>query len=90
MSEDSSIAVDHRPAAPAQCAGFGDAGRNAHRSCGPVWMTKEAMWQNVDAPSLRHAMELENRTQVLGNFTGCMEEAMAAFGTGRKPSWEKL
>lgn len=55
MSEDSSIAVDHRPAAPAQCAGFGDAGRNAHRSCGPVWMTKEAMWQNVDAPSLRQA-----------------------------------
>jgi len=55
-----------------------------------VWMTKKGLWSNVDAPSLRHAMELENRTQVLGNFTGCMEEAMKAFGEGRKPAWKKL
>ena len=55
-----------------------------------VWMTKKGLWSNVDAPSLRHAMELENRTQVLGNFTGCMEEAMKAFGEGRKPAWNKL
>jgi enoyl-CoA hydratase len=55
-----------------------------------VWMTKKGLWSNVDAPSLRHAMELENRTQVLGNFTGCMEEAIAAFGAGRKPQWKRL
>ncbi|MCG3170060.1 MAG: putative enoyl-CoA hydratase echA12 [Pseudomonadales bacterium] len=55
-----------------------------------VWMTKKGLWSNVDAPSLRHAMELENRTQVLGTFTGCMEEAMQAFGSGRKPDWKPL
>ena len=33
-----------------------------------VYMTKLGMWANLDAPSLRHAMELENRTQVLGHL----------------------
>ncbi len=55
-----------------------------------VWMTKKGLSANLDAPSLRHAMELENRTQVLGYFTGNMEEAVDAFGEGRKPSWKKL
>lgn len=55
-----------------------------------VWMTKKGLWANVDAPSLRHAMELENRTQVLGYFTGCMEESMKAFQEGRAPRWSPL
>lgn len=55
-----------------------------------VWMTKKGLWANQDAPSLRHAMELENRTQVLGYFSGNMEEAMQAFAEGRKPHWKKL
>jgi len=55
-----------------------------------VWMTKKGLWANVDAPGLRHAMELENRTQVLGCFTGCMEESMQAFQEGRAPRWKKL
>lgn len=55
-----------------------------------VWMTKKGLWANVDAPSLRHAMELENRTQVLGYFTGCMEESMQAFQEGRPPRWSPL
>lgn len=55
-----------------------------------VWMTKKGLWANVDAPSLRHAMEIENRTQVLGYFTGCMEESMKAFQEGRAPSWSPL
>jgi len=55
-----------------------------------VWMTKKGLWTNVDAPSLRHAMELENRTQVLGTFTGCTEEAMQAFSEGRPPRWKPL
>ncbi|HND15193.1 MAG TPA: hypothetical protein PLN78_09445, partial [Pseudomonadales bacterium] len=55
-----------------------------------VWMTKKGLWVNVDAPSLRHAMELENRTQVLGYFTGCMEESMHAFQEGRPPRWRRL
>lgn len=55
-----------------------------------VWMTKSGMWANLDAPSLRHAMELENRTQVLGFFTGNMEEAMQAFVEKRDPQWKPL
>ncbi|MEM1113776.1 MAG: enoyl-CoA hydratase-related protein [Pseudomonadota bacterium] len=62
---------------------------NANAEYG-VWMTKKGFWQNLDAPSLRRAMELENRTQVLGYFSGCMEEAMAAFAEGRKPQWKPL
>jgi len=55
-----------------------------------VWMTRKGIRVNQDAPSLRHAMELENRTQVLGYFSGCMEEAMEAFQQGRAPVWKKL
>ncbi len=55
-----------------------------------VWMTKKGLWANLDAPSLRHAMELENRTQVLGSFSGCMEESMQAFVEGREPQWKPL
>ena len=55
-----------------------------------VWMTKSGMWANLDAPSLRHAMELENRTQVLGTFTGNMREAMHAFREKRDPRWKPL
>ncbi len=55
-----------------------------------VWMTKKGLRANLDAPSLRHAMELENRTQVLGYFSGCMEEAMQAFQEGREPRWRRL
>jgi enoyl-CoA hydratase len=52
-----------------------------------IWMTKRGLWANLDAPSLRHAIELENRTQVLGTFTGNMGEAMAAFQEKRPPTW---
>ena len=52
-----------------------------------IWMTKRGFWANLDAPSLRHAIELENRTQVLGTFTGNMAEAMVAFQQKRPPTW---
>lgn len=55
-----------------------------------VWMTKKGLWANLDAPSLRHAIEMENRTQVLGYFTGNMKEAMAAFIEKRAPKWKRL
>lgn len=55
-----------------------------------TWMTKVGMWSNLEAPSLRHAMELENRTQVLGYFTGNMVEAMHAFREKRAPLWKPL
>ena len=55
-----------------------------------TWMTKVGMWANLDAPSLRYAMEIENRTQVLGFFTGNMTEAMDAFREKREPRWKPL
>jgi len=55
-----------------------------------VWMTKRGLWANIDAPSIRHALELENRTQVLGTFTGNMTEAMIAFREKRPPDWSPM
>jgi enoyl-CoA hydratase len=55
-----------------------------------VYMTKLGMWANLDAPSLRHAIELENRTQVLGTFTGNMTEAGRAFVEKRDPTWKPM
>jgi len=55
-----------------------------------VYMTKLGMWANLDAPSLRHAIELENRTQVLGTFTRNMTEAGRAFVEKRDPEWNPM
>jgi len=55
-----------------------------------VWMTKRGLWANLDAPSIRHALELENRTQVLGTFTGNMTNAMIAFREKRPPEWSPM
>ena len=55
-----------------------------------VWMTKLGANATLDSPSLRHAMELENRTQVLGTFTDNMAEASEAFREGREPRWNPL
>jgi enoyl-CoA hydratase/carnithine racemase len=55
-----------------------------------TWMTKETMWQNLDAPSLRHALDLENRTQVMCTATGELEQAFAAFSEKRPPQWRGL
>lgn len=55
-----------------------------------VWMTKLGANAALDTPSLRHAMELENRTQILGTFTGNMREASEAFREGREPRWNPL
>ena len=55
-----------------------------------VRMTKVGMWANLDASSLRAAMELENRTQVLGTFTGNMTEAGEAFRERRDPQWKPM
>ncbi|MDI2125983.1 enoyl-CoA hydratase/isomerase family protein [Yinghuangia seranimata] len=55
-----------------------------------VWMTKKGLWSGVDATSLRQQLELENRTQVLGTFTGNMTEAAAAFRERRAPVWKGM
>ncbi|BAN02976.1 enoyl-CoA hydratase/isomerase family protein [Ilumatobacter coccineus] len=55
-----------------------------------TWMTKETMWQTVDAPSLRHALDIENRTQIMCSANGDIAEARAAFVEKRPPNWQGL
>lgn len=62
---------------------------NANNEFG-VWMTKKGCRSSLDAPSLRHVMEMENRTQVLGYFSGNMQEAKNAFIEKRAPKWKPL
>jgi enoyl-CoA hydratase len=50
-------------------------------------MTKELLDANAAASSLRHAIQNEDRTQVLCNFTGDVGEAVAAFREGRPPEF---
>jgi enoyl-CoA hydratase len=52
-----------------------------------VWMTKEVMWANLDAPNMEAAVHLENRTQILALTTGDFREAAAAFTEKRPPRW---
>jgi enoyl-CoA hydratase/carnithine racemase len=55
-----------------------------------VWMTKETMWQTVDAPSLRHALDIENRTQVMCTTSGDLANSFAAFREDGTPQWSPL
>lgn len=55
-----------------------------------VWMTKETMWQTVDSPSLRHALDIENRTQVMCSATGDLDASFAAFRGGAATEWGPL
>ncbi len=55
-----------------------------------TWMTKETMWQTIDAPSLRHALDIENRTQIMCSSVGDIAEARAAFVDKRPPVWGGL
>lgn len=55
-----------------------------------VWMTKETMWQTIDAPSLRHAFDIENRTQIMCVGSGELERAFSGFGDRSRPTWSAL
>ena len=61
--------------------------RIARNSPFGVRMTKQVLEQNVDAPGIRAAVELENRTQVLATRTEDMHEALAAFREKRPPTF---
>ncbi len=50
-----------------------------------VWMTKEVMWANLEVSSFSAAIDMENRTQVLGLLTEDHREAVAAFLEKRPP-----
>jgi enoyl-CoA hydratase len=55
-----------------------------------VWMTKETMWQTIDAPSLRHALDIENRTQALCAQTGDLAHSFASFREDGTSRWNPL
>jgi len=54
-----------------------------------IRMTKEVMWSQLEIPSLRAGIDLENRTQVLSSFTGDMAEAVAAFLEKRPARYQR-
>lgn len=55
-----------------------------------VWQTKLGLNISLDAPSLRHAKELENRTQMLTALTGNPAEAALAHQQKRPAVWDAL
>jgi enoyl-CoA hydratase/carnithine racemase len=55
-----------------------------------VWQTKIGLNVALDAPSLRHAIEIENRTQILSGFTNNPVEAAKAHMEKRAPTWDPL
>jgi len=55
-----------------------------------VWQTKSGLNAALDAPSLRHAKELENRTQILSGMTTNPREAAMAHREKRPPNWQRL
>ena len=55
-----------------------------------VWQTKIGLNAALDAPSLRHAIEIENRTQMLTGFTNNPAEAAKAHREKRAPKWDSL
>lgn len=50
-----------------------------------VWMTKEVSYANQAISSMRAAIDLENRTQILASFTEDTGEAVGAFFEKREP-----
>ena len=48
--------------------------------------TKRLMWQNIDAPSLAAALELENHAQVLGLMTQDFDAAVQSFVQKKAPT----
>src|SRR5271156_1209545 len=55
-----------------------------------VWQTKIGLNAALDAPSLRHAIEIENRTQILSGFTNNPLEAAKAHEEKRAAVWDPL
>jgi enoyl-CoA hydratase len=53
-------------------------------------LTKSGLHAALDSPSLRHAVEMENRTQALGSFGNNAAEAVRAFGERRAPEWSPM
>jgi len=52
-----------------------------------VWMTKQVMWDNLETPGIRAAIDLENRTQILSVMTADHREAVSASLDKRAPEY---
>lgn len=66
------------------------AGSIAENNAYGVWQTKIGLNAALDAPSLRHAKEIENRTQIISGFTNNPAEAARAHQEKRPPAWDSL
>ncbi len=55
-----------------------------------VWQTKIGLNAALDAPSLRHAKEIENRTQIISGYTQNPRQAAMALREKRSPTWDAL
>ena len=55
-----------------------------------MWQTKLGLNVALDAPSLRHAKEIENRTQILAVQTGNPKEAGMARRERRAPQFDRM
>ena len=53
-----------------------------------VWMTKEVMWSNLEIPSLRAGIDMENRTQILASGTEDSKKAMTSFLSRTQVEWK--
>ncbi len=53
-----------------------------------VWMTKEVMWSNLEIPSLRAGIDIENRNQIMASQTEDSREAMSSFLSRRQVQWK--
>ena len=49
---------------------------------------KEALWSNLETPSLRAGIDLENRNQILAAQTEDSKAAMAGFLSKHIPDWK--
>ena len=51
-----------------------------------VWMTKEVMWSNLEIPSLRAGIDIENRNQIMASQTSDARLGMSGL-PGRRRDW---
>ena len=52
-----------------------------------IWLTKRTVWAGLEIGSLRAAIDLEDRNQLMAGHTGNLEEAKAAFREKRDPKY---
>lgn len=64
------------------------AGLVARNSPFGVWMTKEVAWSNLEIPSLRAGIDIENRNQIMSSMTEDCAAAMGGFLRGEIPEWQ--